>query len=93
MGVQRSYAFLAYVTHQNSRKPMSIVPIKAFAEKARTDPGLQEKLKACQKIKEMRALAGEYGFQIEEDSLYPPNEPQFTADQLSERLAKALLRA
>jgi hypothetical protein len=25
--------------------------------------------------------------------MYPPNEPQFTADQLSERLAKALLRA
>lgn len=72
---------------------MSVTPIKAFAEKARTDADLQEKLKACQKIKELRALAGEYGFEILEDSLYPPNEPQFTAEQLSERLAKALLRA
>jgi hypothetical protein len=50
-------------------------------------------LKACQKMKEMFALAKEHGFEFNEDSLYPPNEPQFTADQLSERLAKALLRA
>lgn len=71
---------------------MSITPIKAFAEKARTTPELGEKLKACQKIKELRALAEENGFTIEENSLYPPNEPQFTEDQLSERLVKALLR-
>lgn len=72
---------------------MSIVPIKAFAEKARIDADLKEKLKTCQKIKELRALAQEHGFEIVEDSLYPPNDPQFTAEQLSERLGKALLRA
>lgn len=71
---------------------MSIAPIKAFAEKARTDADLKEKLKACQKIKELRALAQDNGFVIDENSLYPPNEPQFTEDQLSERLVKALLR-
>ena len=38
------------------------------------------------------ALAKEHGFEFGEDPLYPPNEPQFTADQLSARLAKALLR-
>lgn len=72
---------------------MSIAPIKAFAEKARADADLKEKLKACLKIKELRSLALEQGFEIQEDSLYPPNEPQFTAEQLSERLCKALLRA
>jgi predicted ribosomally synthesized peptide with nif11-like leader len=72
---------------------MSITPIKAFAEKARTDADLKEKLKACQKIKELRGLALEHGFEIQEDSLYPPNTPQFTEEQLSERLVKALLRA
>ena len=71
---------------------MSIVPIKAFAEKARTDAELKEKLKACLKIKELRGLAQEHGFVIEENSLYPPNEAQFTEEQLSERLVKALLR-
>lgn len=71
---------------------MSIVPIKAFSDKAKTDPALKEQLLACQKIKELRALAQENGFTIEENSLYPPNEPQFTEDQLSERLIKALLR-
>lgn len=71
---------------------MSIVPIKAFAEKAKTDAVLKDALKACQKIKELRALAQEHGFTIEENSLYPPNEPQFTEEQLSERLVKALLR-
>lgn len=71
---------------------MSIAPIKAFSEKAKVDAALKESLKACQKIKELRALAQEHGFEIEENSLYPPNEPQFTGDQLSERLAKALLR-
>ena len=71
---------------------MSIVPIKAFSEKAKADPALKESLKACQKIKELRALALENGLTIEENSLYPPNEPQFTEEQLSERLVKALLR-
>lgn len=71
---------------------MSVVFIKAFSEKARIDPALKEQLKACQKIKELRALSLEHGFPIEENSLYPPNEPQFTEDQLSERLVKALLR-
>ena len=52
-----------------------------------------EKLKACQTIKELRALSAEYGFEIDEVELYPPNEPQFTEDQLSEKMAKALLRA
>jgi predicted ribosomally synthesized peptide with nif11-like leader len=71
---------------------MSVKPIKAFSEKAKVDLQLQEKLKACIKIKELLTLAKEYDFDIEEDSLYPPNEPQFTEDQLSERMAKALLR-
>jgi predicted ribosomally synthesized peptide with nif11-like leader len=72
---------------------MSIEQIRGFSEKARADAALGEQLKACQKMKEMFALAKEHGFEFNEDSLYPPNEPQFTADQLSERLAKALLRA
>lgn len=71
---------------------MSIVPIKAFSEKAKANPELAEQLKACQKIKELRALAQEHGFAIDENSLYPPNEPQFTEEQLSERLCKAFLR-
>ena len=72
---------------------MSVAPIKAFSDKARANPELGAQLKACQKIKELRALALAEGFEIEENSLYPPNEPQFTEDQLSERLVKALLRA
>jgi len=72
---------------------MSVQTIKAFSEKARTDATLGAALKDCQKIKELRALAQDAGFEIHEDSLYPPNEPQFTEDQLSERLVKALLRA
>lgn len=71
---------------------MSIQQISAFAAKAKSDPALGEQLKACQKLKEMFSLARENGFQFDEDSLYPPNEPQFTEDQLSERLVKALLR-
>lgn len=71
---------------------MSIVPIKAFSEKAKANPELAIQLKACQKIKELRALALEHGFEIDENSLYPPNEPQFTESQLSERLCKAFLR-
>ncbi len=72
---------------------MSIAVIKAFSEKAKTDPEVKEKLLACLKIKELLALAKEQGFDIDEELLYPPNEPQFTAEQLSERLGKALLRA
>lgn len=71
---------------------MSIKVIKEFSEKAKSDSELKEKLKACLKIKEMLALGKEFGFEIDEVELYPPNEPQFTEDQLSEKLAKALLR-
>ena len=72
---------------------MSVENIAAFSEKAKTDQALANELKNCVKMKELFALARENGFEFDEDSLYPPNEPQFTADQLSERLAKALLRA
>ncbi|WP_347988206.1 Nif11-like leader peptide family natural product precursor [Methylomonas sp. AM2-LC] len=71
---------------------MSIKVIKAFSEQAKSDEALKEKLKACLKIKELISLGREYDFEIDEVELYPPNEPQFTEDQLSERLAKALLR-
>lgn len=72
---------------------MSIEQIAAFSNKAKQDPDLGSKLKECQKLKEMFSLARDNGFNFDEDSLYPPNEPQFTEDQLSERLVKALLRA
>lgn len=72
---------------------MSVATIKAFADKARSDAELAAQLKACIKMKELFALARDNGFELLEDSLYPPNEPQFTEDQLSERMAKALLRA
>lgn len=72
---------------------MAIKDIKAFSDKARTEPELKEKLLACQKVRDLLTLAKEGGFHFIEDEMYPPNEPQFTADQLSERLAKALLRA
>ncbi len=72
---------------------MTITQIAAFSAKAKTDPAVGEQLKGCLKLKELFALAREHGFEFDEDSLYPPNEPQFTADQLSERMAKALLRA
>lgn len=71
---------------------MSIDQIAGFSAKAKSDSALGEQLKACVKMKEMFALARENGFEFDEDSLYPPNEPQFTEEQLSERLAKALLR-
>ncbi|MBR0568832.1 Nif11-like leader peptide family natural product precursor [Azoarcus sp. L1K30] len=71
---------------------MAIKDIKAFSDKARADAALGEQLKACQKIKELLALARDNGFPIDEVELYPPNEPQFTEDQFSERLCKALLR-
>jgi len=72
---------------------MSIKEIKAFSDQARSDQTLGEKLKTCEKVREMIALGKEYGFGIIEDHLYPPNEPQFSEEQLSAKLAKALLRA
>lgn len=66
--------------------------ITAFAEKAKTDDELQEKLKACERAKELVALSKEYGFAFAEEELYPPNEPAFTAEQLHPKLVKALLR-
>jgi len=72
---------------------MSVSMIKAFSEKAKTDADLGEKLVTCQKVREMMSLAKDSGFEFDEDSLYPPNEPQFTEEQLSEKLVKALLRA
>jgi predicted ribosomally synthesized peptide with nif11-like leader len=72
---------------------MSVAQIGNFSAKAKSDAALAEQLKACEKLKELFALARENGFEFSEDDLYPPNEPQFTEDQLSERLVKALLRA
>ncbi|MDD2659792.1 MAG: Nif11-like leader peptide family natural product precursor [Methylococcales bacterium] len=71
---------------------MSIAQIKAFSEQATTDPELKEKLLAVQKIRDLIALGKEYNFELDEVELYPPNEPQFVEEQLSERMAKALLR-
>ena len=71
---------------------MSIAQIKAFSEQAKTDPELKEKLLAVQKIRELIALGKEYNFELDEVELYPPNEPQFIEEQLSENMAKALLR-
>ncbi|MEB3292827.1 MAG: Nif11-like leader peptide family RiPP precursor [Synechococcales bacterium] len=71
---------------------MAISQIKSFAENAKTDTALQEKLKTCERVKELVSLSQEYGFAIVEEELYPPNEPQFTAEQLHPKLVKALLR-
>jgi predicted ribosomally synthesized peptide with nif11-like leader len=71
---------------------MAIAQIKAFSELAKTDAELKEKLLAVQKIRELIALGKEYNFELDEVELYPPNEPQFVEEQLSERMAKALLR-
>jgi predicted ribosomally synthesized peptide with nif11-like leader len=71
---------------------MAIAQIKAFSEKAKSDAELKEKLLACVKVRELIALAKEYGFDIDEVELYPPNEPQFVEEQFSEKLGKALLR-
>lgn len=71
---------------------MAVKDIKAFADKCKADSDLQEKLKACQKIRELLNLAKEAGFELDENELYPPNEPQFTEDQLSEKLVKAFFR-
>jgi len=72
---------------------MAIQDIKAFSNKARSDQALAEKLRGCQRLRELLALAKETGFVLDEVELYPPNEPQFTTAQLSEKLADALLRA
>jgi predicted ribosomally synthesized peptide with nif11-like leader len=72
---------------------MAIKDIKAFADKARVEPELKEKLAACQKVRELLNLAKEHGFVLDENELYPPNDLQFSADQLSEKLAKAFYRA
>lgn len=72
---------------------MALAQIKAFSDQAQSDAELKEKLLACMKVRELIALGKEYGFEIDEVELYPPNEPQFTEEQLSEKLGKALLRA
>ncbi|MGH8476786.1 MAG: Nif11 family protein [Methylococcales bacterium] len=69
-----------------------IAQIKAFSEHAKTNLQLKEKRLAVQKIRELIALGKEYNFELDEVELYPPNEPQFVEEQLSERMAKALLR-
>jgi predicted ribosomally synthesized peptide with nif11-like leader len=71
---------------------MSIAQIKAFSDHAKTNPELKAKLLAVQKIRELIALGKEYHYELDEVELYPPNEPQFVAEQLSEKMAKALLR-
>jgi predicted ribosomally synthesized peptide with nif11-like leader len=71
---------------------MSISQIKAFSRKAQDDTALAEKLKTCERAKELAALAREYGFDFPEDELYPPNEPQFTEEQLHPKMVQALLR-
>ncbi|KJV07375.1 Nif11-like leader peptide family natural product precursor [Methylocucumis oryzae] len=71
---------------------MAIAQIKAFSELSKTDAELKTKLLEVQKIRELIALGKEYNFELDEVELYPPNEPQFTAEQLSERMQKALLR-
>ncbi len=71
---------------------MSANQIKSFAQQAATDAELQEKLKTCERAKELVALSKEYGFAFAEEELYPPNEPQFAPEQLHPKLVKALLR-
>lgn len=71
---------------------MSLAQIKKFSAAAVTNPDLAGKLKECTKVRELLALAKEHGFELDEVELYPPNEPQFTPAQLSEKLGKALLR-
>ena len=71
---------------------MSIQMIQEFSAKATTDSALGEKLKACEKLRDLIKLAREEGFDVDEELFYPPNDPQFSAEQLSEKLANALLR-
>jgi predicted ribosomally synthesized peptide with nif11-like leader len=68
---------------------MAISTIKAFSEQAQSDPDLKAKLQACAKVRALIASAKDCGFDSEEVELYPPNEPQFDAVQLSEKLGKA----
>lgn len=82
-----------FLLTQNRERTMSVKAIAEFSAKAKGDTALAEQLKAVEKLKEMFALAREHGFDFSEDDLYPPNEPQFIEDQLSERMVKALLRA
>jgi len=72
---------------------MSIQTIRDFSARARADSAVGKKLKACEKLRELIKLAREEGFDVDEELFYPPNEPQFSAEQLSEKLANALLRA
>ncbi|MFM7427593.1 MAG: Nif11-like leader peptide family natural product precursor [Elainella sp.] len=72
--------------------PMPVSQIASFAEKAKTDAELQNKLKACERTKELVALSQEYGFAFAEEELYPPNQPAFEPEQLHPKLVKALLR-
>ena len=71
---------------------MSIQTIGAFSTRARTDAVLAGKLKECEKLRDLLKLARDEGFDVQEELFYPPNEPQFSAEQLSEKLANALLR-
>jgi predicted ribosomally synthesized peptide with nif11-like leader len=71
---------------------MAIQDIKAFSNQSRSESQLAEKLRSCHKVRELLKLAKEYGHNLDEVELYPPNEPQFTTDQLSPQLADALLR-
>ncbi|BAS59072.1 MULTISPECIES: Nif11-like leader peptide family natural product precursor [Leptolyngbya] len=71
---------------------MAANQIKSFAQTAKTNAELQEKLKTCERAKELVALSQEYGFAFAEEELYPPNEPQFDPEQLHPKLVKALLR-
>ena len=71
---------------------MSVQTIRDFSDKARADSDLGAKLKACEKLRDLIKLAREEGFDVVEDLFYPPNEPQFVEDQLSEKMANAILR-
>ena len=66
--------------------------IAAFSNHAKATPELGRKLKNCERVRDMLCLARDLGFMFDEDSLFSPNQPQFTHDQLSNRLAKAILR-
>lgn len=72
---------------------MSSNQIKSFAKKVKEDSQLGEKLKSCERVKELVALAKENGFDFAEEELYPPNEPGFTEEQLHDKLVKLLLRS
>lgn len=93
LGGESFQCFSNFYSIEIAENNMAIKDIKNFSDKARVDAELKAKLLACQKVRELLTLASESGFYFIEDDMYPPNEPQFTADQLSERLIKALLRA